>query len=117
MLLVELKNKVETRVFINKNFPKTQFRQEFERYIEQIRFETEKEKGEYAEMLLMEAKTLTIEVTVEAKVPTLITAQSGYAREIKNLYKGDRVTIYSDATYKIKRTLWNKIKMSFSFKF
>lgn len=115
MLLVELKNAIETNVFINKNFPKTQFRQEFERYIEQIRFETEKEKREYAEMLLMEAKTLTIEVTVEAKVPTLITAQSGYAKEVKNLYRGDRVTIYSDANYKIKRAFWNKVRMFFNF--
>lgn len=115
MLLVELKNEIVTAVFINKNFPKTQFQQEFDRYIDQIRFETEREKKEYAEMLLTEAQTLTVEVNVQVKVPTQITAQSGYAKEIKNLYRGDRVTIYSDANYKIKRAFWNKIRIFFNF--
>lgn len=115
MLLVELKNELVTALFINKNFPKTQFRQEFERYIEQIRFETEKEKKEYVEMVLTEAQSLTMKTEVKVKVPTLITAQSGYAKEVKNLYRGDRVTIYSDANYKIKRAFWNKIRIFFNF--
>lgn len=115
MLLVELKNELVTALFINKNFPKTQFQQEFDRYIEQIRFETEKEKKEYIEMLLTEAKTLEISTEVKVKVPTLITAQSGYAKESKNLYGGDRVTIYSDANYKIKRAFWNKIRIFFKY--
>lgn len=115
MLLVELKNEVVTAIFINKNFPKTQFQQEFDRYIEQIRFETEKEKKEYVEMLLTEAKTLEISTEVKVKVRTLITAKSGYAKDIKELYPGDRVTIYSDANYKIKRAFWNKIRIFFNF--
>lgn len=115
MLLVKLENQMETVIFLNGEFPRHQFRSELERYLVQTKFEDESERENYREILLKEAKTLEYRVEIPISIPTQVIAQSGFAEEIKNLYKGDRVTIYSNATYKIKRAFWNRVRIFFKF--
>ena len=115
MLLVKLENQMETVIFLNGEFPRHQFRSELERYLVQERFEDEEQKEAYRKILLEQARSLEYKVEIQICIPTQIIAQSGFAEEIKNLYKGDRVTKYSNATYKIKRAFWNRVRIFFNF--
>lgn len=116
MLLVRLQNKVEEMVFINRQFPEMQFRQELDQYVtRQNLFKSQEERKEYTEVLLKESKSLQMKIEILVKISTKLIAQSGHAEEIQRLYKGDKVTIYSDVSYKIKRCLLSRIRIFFKY--
>ena len=103
MLLVKFVNEKETVVILNGDFAPNQLQREWELYVA-----SQKDK-EQTEILLQSAKTLSIKSTVTLKMKTKVIAQSAYAEETRTLNRGDKVTVYSNATYKVKRAFWNKV--------
>lgn len=116
MLLLRLKTKAEEMVFINRDFPAMQFRQELDQYVtRQNLFKSQEEREEYTEVLLKESKSLQMKIEILVKIPTKLIAQSGHAEEIQRLYKGDKLTVYSDVSYKIRRSLLSRIRIFFKY--
>lgn len=103
MLLVKLENEKETVVILNGDFTPNQLRKEWELYVA-----TQKNK-EQTELLLQSAKTLSFELVITLEMTTKVIAQSAHAEEARVLKRGDKVTVYSNATYKVKKSFWSRL--------
>lgn len=103
MLLVKFVNEKETVVILNGDFAPNQLQREWELYVA-----SQKDK-EQTEILLQSAKTLHFKTTVTLEMTTKVVAQSAHAEETRVLKRGDKVTVFSNATYKVKRSFWNRL--------